>query len=97
MRQMALPRGSRAKVLPLRGFRGYAQLGGAGSEQARRALGAGRAGMDAIDRDPMTAQWTASVFVMCTRPALRAPPLRLPALRALPPLMLMMRPQPASS
>src|SRR6266446_5029450 len=32
---------------------------------------------------------------MCTRPALRAPPLRLPALRALPPLMLMMRPQPA--
>src|SRR5438477_12960871 len=33
---------------------------------------------------------------MCTRPALRAPPLRLPALRALPPLMLMMRPQPAS-
>src|SRR5438105_11749937 len=33
---------------------------------------------------------------MCTRPALRAPPLRLPALRAFPPLMLMMRPQPAS-
>src|SRR6516162_10800930 len=32
---------------------------------------------------------------MCTRPALRAPPLRLPALRALPPLMLMIRPQPA--
>src|SRR5690242_11991865 len=32
---------------------------------------------------------------MCTKPALRAPPLRLPALRALPPLMLMMRPQPA--
>jgi len=32
---------------------------------------------------------------MCTRPALRAPPLRLPAFRALPPLMLMMRPQPA--
>src|SRR5712672_1312562 len=32
---------------------------------------------------------------MCTRAALRAPPLRLPALRALPPLMLMMRPQPA--
>jgi hypothetical protein len=29
---------------------------------------------------------------MCTRAALRAPPLRLPALRALPPLMLMMRP-----
>src|SRR3954471_24277258 len=32
---------------------------------------------------------------MCTKPALRAPPLRLPAFRALPPLMLMMRPQPA--
>src|SRR5580704_12795786 len=32
---------------------------------------------------------------MCTRAALRAPPLRLPALRALPPLMLIMRPQPA--
>src|ERR1700730_14841353 len=32
---------------------------------------------------------------MWTRAALRAPPLRLPALRALPPLMLMMRPQPA--
>ncbi len=35
------------------------------------------------------------VFVMCTKPALRAPPLRLPALRALPPLLLMMRPQAA--
>src|SRR5438094_10524333 len=46
----------RSEVLPLRIFRGYAQLGGAGSEQARRALGAGRAGMDAFDRDPMTAQ-----------------------------------------
>src|SRR6266404_9276876 len=32
---------------------------------------------------------------MCTRAELRAPPLRLPALRALPPLMLMIRPQPA--
>src|SRR5882762_4341319 len=32
---------------------------------------------------------------MCTSAALRAPPLRLPALRALPPLILMMRPQPA--
>src|SRR5207253_6840276 len=46
----------RSEVLPLRLFRGYAQLGGAGGEQARRALGAGRAGMDAIDRDPMTPQ-----------------------------------------
>src|ERR1700730_14203843 len=46
----------RSEVLPLRSFRGYTQLGGAGSEQAWRALGAGRAGMDAIDRDPMTAQ-----------------------------------------
>src|ERR1700680_4537445 len=43
----------RSEVLPLRLFRGYAQLGGAGGAQARRALGAGRAGMDAIDRDPM--------------------------------------------
>src|SRR6266480_395526 len=33
---------------------------------------------------------------MCTRPALRAPPLRFPALRALAPLILMMRPQPCS-
>src|SRR6202043_2005759 len=46
----------RSKVLPLRLFRGYAQLGGAGGSQARRALGAGRAGMDAIDRDPVTAE-----------------------------------------
>src|SRR5207244_8019760 len=45
-----------SEVLPLRIFRGYAELAGAGSEQARRALGAGRTGMDAIDRDPMTAQ-----------------------------------------
>jgi hypothetical protein len=43
----------------------------------------------------MTAQLNCQVFVMCTSPALRAPPLRLPAFRALPPLMLMMRPQPA--
>src|SRR5882757_528289 len=50
------PRRIRCEVLPLCLFRGYPQLGGAGSEQARRALGAGRAGMDAIDRDPMTAQ-----------------------------------------
>src|SRR6202048_3337839 len=50
------PRRVRSEVLALRLFRGYAQLGGAGGEQARRALGAGRAGMDAIDRDPMTAQ-----------------------------------------
>ena len=33
-------------------FRRYAQLFGAGSEQAGRALGAGDAGMDAVDRDP---------------------------------------------
>ena len=33
-----------------------AHLGAAGGNQARRALGAGRAGMDTIDRDPMTAQ-----------------------------------------
>ena len=46
----------RSEVLPLRRFRGYAQLGGAGGEQAWRALGTGRAGMDAIDRDPMAAQ-----------------------------------------
>src|SRR5271166_1276314 len=46
----------RSKVPPLRLFRGYAQLTAAGGEQARRALGAGRAGMDAIDRDSMTAQ-----------------------------------------
>ena len=41
-----------SKVPSLRLFRRYAQLGGAGGEQARRALGAGRAGMDAVDRDP---------------------------------------------
>jgi hypothetical protein len=32
---------------------------------------------------------------MCTMAELRAPPLRLPALRALAPLMLMIRPQPS--
>src|ERR1700730_498887 len=50
------PRRARSEVRPLRLCRVYAQLGGAGGEQARRALGAGRAGMDAIDRDPMAAE-----------------------------------------
>jgi len=36
----------RSEVLPLRIFRGYAQLVGAGGNQVRGALGAGRAGMD---------------------------------------------------
>ena len=45
----------RREVPPLGLFRGYAQLGGAGGEQARRALGAGRAGRtdaDARRRSP---------------------------------------------
>ena len=37
---------------------------------------------------------TARVLVKCTSEPLRAPPLRFPALRALVPLMLMIRPQP---
>src|SRR4029077_14518714 len=56
------PRRVRSEVLPLRLFRGYAQLGGAGGEQARRALGAGRAGMDAIHRDPMAAELNCQRF-----------------------------------
>jgi len=51
--------------------------------------------MDAIDRDPMTAEVDCQRFCHVHQAGLRAPPLRLPALRALPPLMLMMRPQPA--
>jgi len=46
----------------LRLFLGHAQLGGAGGKQSRRALGTGRAGMDAIDRDPMTAQLDCQCF-----------------------------------
>ena len=42
---------------------------------------------------PKRPSWTARVLLMCTSDVLRAPPLRLPALRALRPLMLMMRPQ----
>ena len=44
---------------------------------------------------PWRPNCTARVLVMCTM-APCAPPLRLPALRALVPLMLMMRPQPCS-
>src|SRR5690348_14012049 len=42
---------------------------------------------------PWRPSCTASVLVRCTSEVLRAPPLRLPALRAFSPLMLMMRPQ----
>ena len=45
---------------------------------------------------PKRPNWTASVLVRCTSETLRAPPLRLPALRALVPLMLMIRPQPGA-
>ena len=45
---------------------------------------------------PKRPSCTASVLVRCTSEVLRAPPLRLPAFRALVPLMLMMRPQPCS-
>src|SRR5262245_35036397 len=44
---------------------------------------------------PCRPNCTASVFVMCTKAVLRAPPLRLPALRALAPEILMIRPQPS--
>src|SRR5262249_17807509 len=46
----------RGEILSLSVFRGYAQLGGTSSKQARRALGACRTRMDAIDRDPVPAQ-----------------------------------------
>src|SRR5215472_16326303 len=46
----------RRKVPAFGLFRGYAQLGGAGGEQAQGALGAGRTGMNTIDRNPMTTQ-----------------------------------------
>jgi len=42
---------------------------------------------------PNLPTWVARVLVMWTSDTLRAPPLRLPAFRALPPLMLMIRPQ----
>src|SRR5467141_1837940 len=42
---------------------------------------------------PKRPSCTARVLVRCTSEVLRAPPLRLPALRALVPLTLMMRPQ----
>src|SRR5262244_2080327 len=44
---------------------------------------------------PCRPNCTANVFVMCTKAVLRAPPLRLPELRALAPEMLMIRPQPS--
>src|SRR5690348_11341767 len=63
MRQMALPSGGAgAKACRSASIRGYAQLVGPGSGQARRALGAGGAGMDAIDRDPMTAELNCQRF-----------------------------------
>src|SRR5208283_4648191 len=64
------------EILPLRFFRGYAQLGGA------RKLGVRSVrvvpGWMQLTVMPWRPICTASVFVRCTRPALRAPPLRLP-------------------
>ena len=67
-------RGVRSKVPVHRLFLGHAQLGGAGGKQARRALGTGRAGMDAIDRDPMTAQLDCQRFCHVHASTLLQPP-----------------------
>src|SRR6202035_1270950 len=63
MRQMALPRGeSGAKSCRSASSGDTPSWVARGAEQARRALGAGRAGMDAIDRDPMAAELNCQRF-----------------------------------
>ena len=56
MRQIALPRGESGAKSRCSASSGVAQLGGAGSQQARGAFSASRAGVDAVDRNPVAAQ-----------------------------------------
>ena len=94
MRQMALPRGEWGAK-----SQRSTSSGDTPSSAARAASGRGVRSVRVVPGwmqltvMPQHPNCTASVFVICTRAPLRAPPLRLPALRAFAPLMLMMRPQ----
>src|SRR6267142_5911136 len=94
MRQMALPRAesgaksrgsTSSKVTP-------SSLARAASSRGVRSVRVVPGWMQ-LTVTPKRPSCTARVLVRCTSEVLRAPPLRLPALRALVPLMLMMRPQ----
>src|SRR3989454_661785 len=90
---MALPRGESGVKSRFSASSGVTPSSGARAA-GRRGVRSVRVvpGWTQLTVIPKRPSCTARVLVMCTSEVLRAPPLRLPALRALVPLMLMMRP-----